>query len=142
MRSPPRTAPAGPRRGPSRRPYPGPGGGGGDRGGGARLEWARSFDAAIVSAGAGVPLAHGVWNAVAWRAEASDAPAGVKRHHTFAADPGLRPTFFGHDGAPLPEGALLVQPALASTLKILAADGPDSFYGGGLGRRYALGLRG
>ena len=109
---------------------------------GARLDWARSFDAAIVSARAGVPLAHGVWNAVAWRAEASDAPAGVKRHRTFAADPGLRATFFGHDGAPLPEGALLVQPALASTLKILAADGPDSFYGGELGRRYALGLRG
>ena len=110
---------------------------------GARLEWARAFDAAIVAASAGVPLAHGVWDAVTWRQEAASdpPPGGVKHHHPFAADPGLRATFLGPDGAPLPEGAPLVQPALASTLEVLAADGPDALYGGELGRRYALGLQ-
>jgi gamma-glutamyltranspeptidase/glutathione hydrolase len=108
---------------------------------GARLGWARAFDAAVRAAREGVPLAHGVWEAVTWRTEVPDPPAGVKHHHPFAADRGLRATFFGRDGAPLPEGAPLAQPALASTLEVLAADGPDTLYRGELGRRYALGLR-
>lgn len=108
---------------------------------GARLPWARAFDAAIVAARSGVPLAHGVWETVTWRTETSGQPGGVEHQHPFAADPGLRATFFGSGGAPLPEGAPLVQPALASTLEILATEGPAGLYGGELGRRYAQGLR-
>ena len=96
---------------------------------GARLDWARAFDAAAAAAREGVPIARGVWDTIVWRPE------------VFAADPGLRATIFDAGGEPLPEGAPLVQPALATTLEILAAEGPTALYGGELGHRYALGLR-
>lgn len=96
---------------------------------GARRDWARAFDAAIVAAIDGVPIARGVRDTIVWRAEA------------FASDPGLRATFFGADGHPLLEGAPLVQPALSTTLRTLAADGPAALYAGELGRRYVAGLR-
>ena len=96
---------------------------------GAKLEWARAFDAAIVAAREGVPIARGVRDTIVWRPE------------LFAADPGLRATIFDAEGEPLAEGAPLIQPALARTMEILAADGPSALYGGELGRRYALGLR-
>lgn len=96
---------------------------------GARLGWPRAFDAAIAAARDGAPLARGVRDTIAWRPE------------VFGADPGLRATFFDTGGRPLPVGAPLVQPALATTLELLAAEGPAELYGGDVGRRYALGLR-
>jgi gamma-glutamyltranspeptidase/glutathione hydrolase len=41
---------------------------------------------------------------------------------------------FGPDGEPLTEGDLLVQAELAASLETVARKGPDSFYGGELGR--------
>ena len=96
---------------------------------GARLDWAQAFDAAIVAACDGVPIARGVRETIVWRPE------------VFATDPGLRATIFDADGEPLAQGAPLVQPALATTLEILAADGPAALYRGEIGGRYALGLR-
>ena len=45
-------------------------------------------------------------------------------------DPASRALFFGSDGAPLPVGTVIRNPALATTLEQLAARGADSFYVG------------
>ena len=58
---------------------------------------------------------------------------------TRRADPGLAEIFF-RDGRALAEGDRLVQPALASSLEVLAAEGPHALYGGRLGLAYAAGL--
>lgn len=49
---------------------------------------------------------------------------------TGALDPDARALFYGADGQPLPEGALVRNPALAATLETIAARGADSFYTG------------
>lgn len=49
---------------------------------------------------------------------------------TGALDADARALFYGADGQPLPEGALVRNPALAATLETIAARGADSFYTG------------
>ncbi|MBT2227874.1 gamma-glutamyltransferase [Nonomuraea sp. NEAU-A123] len=56
------------------------------------------------------------------------------------ADPGLSALLLGADGAPLPSGAALRQPALAATLEAVAADW-RSFYTGEIANRLVSGLR-
>ncbi|MFC3127625.1 gamma-glutamyltransferase [Pseudoroseomonas globiformis] len=47
---------------------------------------------------------------------------------------------FLRDGEPLPLGALLIQPSLAETLSLIAAEGAESFYRGRAAQRLAAGL--
>ncbi len=54
-------------------------------------------------------------------------------------DPGLS-ALLAPAGEPVRTGDRLVQPALARSLRTLAEDGPDSFYGGQLGRDLTDGL--
>ncbi|WP_339348421.1 gamma-glutamyltransferase [uncultured Sphingomonas sp.] len=54
--------------------------------------------------------------------------------------PGAYAAIFEPDGRPLVAGDVLCQPALAATLRTLAADGLDSFYRGDLARRIAADL--
>lgn len=61
--------------------------------------------------------------------------AGENRHR-LQPDPASRATFLP-DGAPPEPGALVVQPALAATLRRLADAGPEDFYRGDLGRDLA-----
>ena len=94
---------------------------------GAMLPWATAFERAISWARDGTSVTPSLAEELANEPE------------VLAADPGLRPIFVP-DGTPLRAGASLVQPALASTLRTLAEDGPGAFYGGDVGRRYASGL--
>ncbi len=96
---------------------------------GAALSWADLFATALAHARDGVPVAHSLADTLAW---------GVGQG--FPADPGLAGVFFP-DGIPLAEGAMLHQPALATTLAMVATEGPAALYGGEVGRRFALGLR-
>jgi gamma-glutamyltranspeptidase/glutathione hydrolase len=48
---------------------------------------------------------------------------------------------FGANGEFPGEGATLRQPALAETLRAIAAEGPEALYAGDIGGRYAAGLR-
>ena len=55
----------------------------------------------------------------------------LTRHATAAGhDPQGRALFFAEDGAPLPEGTWVKNPALADTLEQVAREGPDAFYTG------------
>ncbi len=93
---------------------------------GANLPWAAAFDPAIAYAVEGVAVAPDLATTLA------DDPR-------LAADPGLAATFFA-GGRALDTGAPLVQPALAGTMRVLAADGPEALYGGDVGARLATGL--
>lgn len=94
---------------------------------GAALSWADHFEAAIRCAAEGVPTASSVAAALRYEREV------VER------DPGCREVFF-RDGEPLAEGDLLVQPALADTLRRIAANGSIEFYEGEVGQRWIAGL--
>ncbi len=94
---------------------------------GARFDWAQHFTAAIACAHDGIPVARSLAQTLA------DGPE-------LSADPGISEVFFPN-GEPLGEGDVLRQPALGATLDALAAGGSDELYGGGIGRRYAAGLR-
>ncbi|PZG21875.1 gamma-glutamyltransferase family protein [Nonomuraea aridisoli] len=94
---------------------------------GARLDWAGHFTAATAHA-AGVAVAPGLAAAIA---ECSG---------LIAADAGMR-AVFSPGGRPLTEGQTLRQEALGATLAELAADGPDTMYGGRVGARLTAGLR-
>jgi gamma-glutamyltranspeptidase/glutathione hydrolase len=65
--------------------------------------------------------------------------AGEQRA-SLAADPRSAATFL-RDGAAPRLGTPIVQPALARTLEALAAEGPESFYRGGLAKALAEGCR-
>ncbi len=52
-------------------------------------------------------------------------PSRPAWRRAFSTDPGLGAVFYP-DGGPLPEGAVLVQPALQVTLAAIAAEGPDA----------------
>ena len=87
---------------------------------GAALTWEDAFAVAISQARDGVPVVPTLAASLTAEAEA------------LAADPGCREVFFT-DGAPLREGDLLRQPALAKSLEELAEFGPEAFYRGELG---------
>jgi oxamate amidohydrolase len=83
---------------------------------GASLPWGDALAAAIAHADDGVPVSPGLARAIAQTPGLSD-------------DPGMAATFTV-GGRPLRAGEVLRQPALATTLRRLAADGPRAFYEG------------
>lgn len=95
---------------------------------GAALPWQAALAAAIERAEEGFGVGRSL-------AEAATDQAGE-----IAADPGLR-TLLQRDGRPVREGETVRQPALAATLRTLAADGPRAFYDGPLAQRLVAGLR-
>lgn len=56
-------------------------------------------------------------------------------------DPGLRGVFGQASAGPLETGALLRQPALAESLRMIGADGPDVLYRGLLAEKLSHGMR-
>ena len=82
-----------------------------------RLPWARLLQPAIRLAEAGFAIS-------------------PRLHHLLEADPFLRQDpaaralYYGADGAALPVGAILRNPALAATFRELAAQGGEAFYRG------------
>ncbi|WP_156679785.1 gamma-glutamyltransferase family protein [Sphingomonas profundi] len=96
--------------------------------GGAILPLGRLLRDAIHHAEAGVPVTAG--GAALARAK------GPELRHL----PGAYAATFEPDGRPLDEGAILRQPALAATLRRLAADGLNDFYTGSLARSIAADL--
>jgi gamma-glutamyltranspeptidase len=95
---------------------------------GGRRSLAQALEAAIVLADKGVPSP---------RSLAADLATHA---HALVADDGMSGVLFA-GGRPLGEGELLRQPALATSLVILARDGSAAMYGGELGARLAGGLR-
>jgi gamma-glutamyltranspeptidase/glutathione hydrolase len=95
---------------------------------GARLPWARAIEPAIALAQDGAVVAPNLAAAIA---ETRD---GI------AADPGMAAVFHPA-GAPLGAGDVLRQPALAATLRRLAAEGARDFYAGDVARRLLAGLQ-
>jgi gamma-glutamyltranspeptidase/glutathione hydrolase len=95
---------------------------------GARLEWRDAFARAIGHARDGVEVCGSL-------------AAGMARDATaLSDDAGLAEVFFP-GGRPPAEGDMLLQPALSRTLQALAEDGPETLYGGDIGKRYARGLQ-
>lgn len=94
---------------------------------GAVGSWEDIFGAAIRCADAGVAVSRSL------------AAAITERGAEIEADEGMRAVFHP-GGAPLSEGERLAQPALAETLRGLAAEGPTALYGGTLGTRLTTGL--
>ncbi|WP_336991908.1 gamma-glutamyltransferase family protein [Leucobacter sp. VD1] len=95
---------------------------------GATRSWEQHLEAAIRYAADGVPTAKSV------------AAAIVDEREVLELDPGCRHAFIP-DGLPLVQGQPFVQPALADSLRRLAAGGPDEFYTGELAQRWVSGLR-
>jgi gamma-glutamyltranspeptidase/glutathione hydrolase len=90
-------------------------------------KWAQLVEPAIAHASEGFAATHG------YRHFAAEHFSGL------AEDPNSRAAFLG--GSEVPGlGALIRQPALAASLAEIAADGPETFYRGGLARRLAGGL--
>jgi gamma-glutamyltranspeptidase/glutathione hydrolase len=95
---------------------------------GAALDRTAQFEAAITHATEGVPVARSL--AAALMADRAD----------LARDPGAA-AVFAPGGTFLREGGLLVQPRLAESLRLVAANGPDEFYRGSVGAALAAGLQ-
>lgn len=73
-------------------------------------------------------------------ATAGGAAIAAAKGAELRVQPGAYAAIFEPDGRPLAAGDLLRQPALAATLRALAADGLDGFYRGDLARRIAADL--
>ncbi|WP_125614362.1 gamma-glutamyltransferase family protein [Specibacter cremeus] len=95
---------------------------------GARLDWAAQFEAAIRYAEDGVPVARSL------------AAAIIEESAALRADQGAS-AVFEPGGVPLGRGDTLRQPELARSLRQLAAEGPETLYGGALGAKLVAGLR-
>ena len=95
---------------------------------GATRRWDQHLEAATRHAEDGVPTARSVAGAI------------VENREVLELDPGCRGVFFD-GGLPLVEGAPLVQPALAESLKRLAAGGAAEFYEGSLAEQWTAGLQ-
>jgi gamma-glutamyltranspeptidase len=85
---------------------------------GAALPWSHAFDCATKLAHDGIAIAPGLARA-------------FEQLHRPIVDPGLAATFTDGDRL-LRSGERLRQPALAATLRCLAADGPGVFYDGAI----------
>jgi len=96
-----------------------------------RLPWARLFAPAIEHAQRGVPVGR--------RLAALLREPAAKR---LREDAGARALFFDEAGEPLRAGALLRNPALADTLRRVAAGGADAFYHGEIARDVVAAVRG
>lgn len=90
-----------------------------------KLPWRVLFGPAIRLAGDGFAITPRLFNTLSFAADI----AGL--------DPAGRALFFGADGAPLPVGTIVRNPALAATFEKIAALGADSFYLGDNARAIA-----
>ncbi|MEE4452023.1 gamma-glutamyltransferase [Novosphingobium resinovorum] len=90
-----------------------------------RLPWAELFQPAIDLAREGFALSPRGFQSL------------TRQPDTGAHDEQARGIYYGADGKPLPVGTTIRNPALASTLEMLAAKGPDGFYKGELARAIA-----
>lgn len=95
---------------------------------GAALPWRDAFTHAIAYAHGGFSMPHSL------------AATLTEEPDRLAADPGLAAIFFDEDRKPRHEHDLIRQPALGVTLQSIADAGPDAWYGGTVGDRYARGL--
>jgi gamma-glutamyltranspeptidase/glutathione hydrolase len=95
-----------------------------------RLPWPSLFAPAIRLAEEGFPVSPRLAAAIAADAE------------RLRADPGARTLFFTPDGAPLPAGATLRNPALAATLRALASGGADALHQGPIAEAIVAAVRG
>jgi gamma-glutamyltranspeptidase/glutathione hydrolase len=93
---------------------------------GASRPWSRHLEAAAGLAGEGVAVAPGL-------------AAAIRESPGVRTDPGMA-AVFTRAGAPLEAGTALRQPALARTLRRLAAAGPRDFYDGDVAAALAAGL--
>ena len=84
-----------------------------------RLDWSMLFDASIARAEQGFHIGNRLHKLISDRVN-----PGLDR---YAAS---RQYFFDHSGAPLPAGALLRNPELAESLRLIAAQGADALYHG------------
>ncbi len=82
-----------------------------------RLKWAHLFEPAIELAQHGFPVSPRLH-------------ALLERETRLPEDPAARAYFYDAQGHAVPIGALLKNPALADTLRLLAAGGADAFYRG------------
>ena len=101
--------------------------------------WRRALDLARTWEGTPLPLDRLLRDAIRHAQDGTPVTAGQaeltrQKLPDLMAAPGFADTFLV-DGAPPPAGQLLRQPALADTLRCLAAGGLDDFYHGGVGRR-------
>jgi len=86
-----------------------------------RLPWARLFAPSIALAADGFALSPRV-------------AALVARDRFLAHDPAARALYYEPDGNPKPAGAIIRNPALAATLRIIADKGAGAFYRGAIAR--------
>lgn len=94
-----------------------------------KLPWARLFEPAIRLAEGGFAI--------------SPRLAGLLAQERFlGTDPIARALFFEEDGTPKAAGTILRNPALAATLRTLAAQGADAFYSGPIAEDVATSVRG
>ena len=94
-----------------------------------KLPWADLFAAAIRLSAQGFPISPRLAAAIAGDAER------LKRH------PSTRGYFLGADGAPLAQDATLANPALAETLRAIAADGATALHRGPIAADIAAAIR-
>jgi gamma-glutamyltranspeptidase/glutathione hydrolase len=94
-----------------------------------KLPWAELFEPAIHLASAGFPLSPRLHRLLEW----------VRLP---ARDEAMRRLYYLDDDAPRPVGTLLRNPALADTLRLVAAQGPKAFYEGAIARDIADKVRG
>ncbi len=95
--------------------------------------WAAALD----GAGGTLPLARLLRDAIRYAADGvavtrGGAEVAAAKGDELRAQPGAYAAIFEPDGRPLREGERLCQPALAATLRMLAANGLDDFYQGNL----------
>jgi gamma-glutamyltranspeptidase/glutathione hydrolase len=94
-----------------------------------RLPWARLVAPAIALSEQGFAISPRLAAAIAGNADA------LRR------DPGARDYFFSPDGTPLPAGHLLRNPALAETLRRIAAEGADALHRGPIAAEISAAVR-
>ena len=94
-----------------------------------RLAWARLFEPAIRIAEDGFAISPRLAKLIA-------------RDPLLPLDPGARALFYHEDGTPKAAGELLRNPALAATLRSIAREGPDAFYGGAIAHDIVAAVRG
>jgi len=90
--------------------------------GSGRIEWAALFETAITTASEGFAVSAGLARAIEGQSQ------------RLLLFPESRTTFFSEAGEPLKTGSLLIQSNLANTLKLIAQQGPQVYYEGGIAR--------